>query len=309
MLDLGIVIVSYNTRDLLRRCLQTVYASTGVTFQVVVVDNASKDGSADMVLQEFPQVHLIASAKNGGFSIANNHGLRWLGYSERGVTDSAPRYAVLLNPDTEIPPDALHIITAQMDADPRIGIAGPKLVMANGQMDPACRRSFPTPWVSFTHFSKLGKLFPNSATFARYNMTFRSPDEAYEVDSVVGAYMQIRKQAIAATGLLDETFFMYGEDIDWCYRVKQAGFSVMYLPQTSVLHLKSVVGKKSAKAQFEFYRAMLIFYRKHYRNSTPLPVHWLVMVGLMVKGGRALLTEMRHPSPLKPVQVSLAEKG
>ena len=304
MFDLGIVIVSYNTRDLLRRCLQTVYANTGVTFQVVVVDNASKDGSVDMVLREFPQAHLIASDKNNGYSIANNMGLRWMGYSERGVTDSAPRYSVLLNPDTEVPPDALCIITAQMDANPNIGIAGPKLVMANGQIDKACRRSFPTPWVSFTHFSKLGKLFPNSPTFARYNLTFRNPDEAYEVDSVVGAYMQLSKAAIAATGLLDETFFMYGEDIDWCYRVKQAGFSVMYLPQATVLHLKSVVGKLSPKARFEFYRAMLIFYRKHYRKNTPLPVHWLVLAGLMVKGGPALLPEMRHPSDFKAAQVS-----
>jgi len=304
MFDLGIVIVSYNTRDLLRRCLQTVYASTGVTFQVVVVDNASKDGSAEMVRQEFPQAYLIASDKNGGFSIANNDGLRWLGYSERGVTDSAPRYAVLLNPDTEVPPDALHIMTTQMDADPTIGIAGPKLVMANGQLDAACRRSFPTPWVSFTRFSGLGRLFPNSSIFARYNLTYLNPDESYEVDSVVGAYMQLSKAAIEATGLLDETFFMYGEDIDWCYRVKQAGFKVMYLPKATILHLKSVVGNKSAKAKFEFYRAMLIFYRKHYRNSTPLPVHWLVMAGLVVKGGRALLPEVRHPSPLQPVQVS-----
>lgn len=303
MLDLGIVIVSYNTRDLLRRCLQTVYASTGVTFQVVVVDNASKDGSADMVRQEFPQAQVIASDKNGGYSYANNLGLRWLGFSERGVTAEAPRYALLLNPDTEVATDSIAAITRYMDAHPQVGIAGPKLVMANGQMDKACRRTFPSPWVSFTHFSGLGKLFPNSPTFARYNLTFRSPDETYEVDSVVGAYMQLSKAAIAATGLLDETFFMYGEDIDWCYRVKKAGYRVIYHPESPVLHLKSVTGKLSPKARFEFYRAMLIFYRKHYRASTPFPIHGLVMLGLLFKGGRALLPEVRHPSPLQPVQL------
>jgi hypothetical protein len=150
----------------------------------------------------------------------------------------------------------------------------------------------------------LGKLFPNSPMLARYNLTFRSPDETYEVDSVVGAYMQLSKVAVAITGLLDETFFMYGEDIDWCYRVKQAGMTAVYHPQSTVLHLKSVTGKMSAKAKFEFYRAMLIFYRKHYRQSTPLPVHGLILLVLMVKGGRALLPEVRHPSPLKPVQIT-----
>ncbi|MCU0463420.1 MAG: glycosyltransferase family 2 protein [Anaerolineae bacterium] len=305
MLDLGIVILNYRTpHDILRNCLHSVFASTGVTYRVTVVDSsesADKNGVA-LVRGEFPQADLIECA-NKGFSFSNNLALRQMGFSERGVSNDAPRYALLLNPDTEVEPDSFAHMVALMDADPTIGIAGPKLVQGDGSLDRACRRSFPTPWVSFTHFSGLAKRFPNNPRFARYNLTFRDPNETYEVDSVVGAYMQLRREAIAATGLLDETFFMYGEDIDWCYRVKQAGFKVMYHGGVTVKHLKSTVGKLSPKAQFEFYRAMLIFYRKHYRRTTPLPFHLLILAGILAKGGRALLPEVRHPSPLKPAHI------
>jgi GT2 family glycosyltransferase len=304
MLDLGIVIVNYKTWNQLEPCLRTVLASTGVSFRVVVVDNASGDGSVENIRAAFPQVHVIASDINGGFSYANNLGLRWLGFSEDGVAPDAPRYAVLLNPDTEVPPDAFATLTRLMDADPQVGIAGPKLVMGNGQLDAACRRSFPTPWVAFTHFSGLARRFPRSPQLARYNLTFLDPDQPAEVDSVVGAYMQLRREVIERIGLLDETFFMYGEDIDWCYRAKQAGYRVMYYPQAVVLHLKSVVGKLSPKARFEFYRAMLLFYRKHYRAHTPLPIHLMVLAAVLAKGGQALLPELRHPTPFKPTKAA-----
>lgn len=297
MTDVGIVILNWNTRDLLRRCLQTVFASTGaLTFTVVVVDNASTDGSADMVRAEFPQATVIASEINGGYSYGNNLGLRHLGYHAAGRVDAdAPRYALLLNPDTEVPPDALDSMTRYMDGDPTIGAAGPRLVLPNGTLDKACRRSFPTPMVSLYHFMGLGKLFPNSPRFARYNMTYVPEDQALEVDSVVGAYMQVRREAVQAVGLLDEAFFMYGEDIDWAYRIKNAGWRVMYQPHVEVKHVKRAASRQSQRAQFEFWRAMLIFYRKHYRSSTPLWLHSLILTGLLVKGGRGLWTEMRQP--------------
>ncbi|MEZ4670473.1 MAG: glycosyltransferase family 2 protein [Anaerolineae bacterium] len=297
--DLGIVIVSYNTRDLLRRCLQTVLASTGdFTFKVVVVDNASTDGSAEMVRAEFPPVEVIASQKNGGYSYANNLGLKLLGYHDQGdVEADAPRYALLLNPDTEVPPTSLYDMVQYMDAHPAIGVAGPKLVLEDGNLDLACRRSFPTPMVSFYRFSGLSKLFPHNPRFGRYNMTFVDPDQEIEVDSVVGAYMQVRREAIHQAGLLDETFFMYGEDLDWAFRIKEAGWKVFYHPQVTVKHIKRASSRRSQKAQFEFQRAMLIFYRKHYRRTTPLWLHLLVMMGLLVKGGPQLLTEIRQTSP------------
>jgi N-acetylglucosaminyl-diphospho-decaprenol L-rhamnosyltransferase len=302
MHDLGIVILNWNTRDYLRRCLQTVLASQGeFTYRLVVVDNQSSDGSPEMVRAEFPNVELIVSPTNGGYSYGNNLGFRAMGY--RGKSDAAslaaadaPRYALLLNPDTEVPPGALDDMVKFMDSRPEVGVAGPKLVLVNGQLDMACRRGFPTPLVSFYRFSGLAKLFSKSPRFGRYNMTFADPDQELEVDSVVGAYMQIRREAIAAVGLLDETFFMYGEDLDWAYRIKKAGWIVVYHPQVVVKHVKKAASSQSKKAQFEFWRAMLIFYRKHYRATTPLWLHSLVMMGLLLKGGRSLWPEMQRPA-------------
>lgn len=298
MLDAGIVILNWNTCGLLRRCLETVLASEGdFTYKVVVVDNASSDGSAEMVRQHFPQVELIASEVNGGYPYGNNLGLKALGFHGAGQVDAdAPRYAVLLNPDTEVPPDAFFHMIKYMDARPEIGVAGPKLVLEDGSLDLACRRAFPTPLVSLYRFSGLSKLFPHHPQFGRYNMTFADPDRELEVDSVVGAYMQVRREAIDAVGLLDETFFMYGEDLDWAYRIKTAGWKVFYYPSVVIRHIKRAASRKSQKAQFEFNRAMLIFYRKHYRTTTPLWLHTLVLTGLLLKGGTQLLPEIRKPA-------------
>lgn len=298
MHDLGIVIVNWNTRDLLRCCLRTVIASEGdFSCRIVVVDNASDDESATMVGSEFPHVDLIANRENVGYPRGNNIGLRHLGYrGARDVGQEAPRYALLLNPDTEVPPDALYQMIQFMDSRPDIGVAGPKLILKDGSLDLACRRGFPTPLVSFYHYSGLAKLFPRSQRFGRYNMTFADEDQDLEVDSVVGAYMQVRKIAIERAGLLDETFFMYGEDLDWAYRVKQAGFSVWYHPAVTVHHVKRAASGKSPKAQFEFWRAMLIFYRKHFRRRTFYPFHLMILMALLFKGGPGLWREIRNPS-------------
>lgn len=296
--DLGIVILNWNTSALLKRCLETVYASTGVfSYHVVVVDNNSPDDSAEMVRRDFPQVELIVSEVNGGYSYGNNLGLRALGYKDPGRAPDAPRYALLLNPDTEVPPDALYDMVKFMDSRPDVGVAGPKLVLPDGSLDKACRRSFPTPLVSLYHFAGLGKLFPNSPRFARYNMSYLPVDQEAEVDSVVGAYMQVRREALEAVGLLDERFFMYGEDLDWAYRIKSAGWNVVYHPQVVVKHVKRAASRQSKRAQMEFWRAMLLFYRKHYQTTTPLWLHSLIMTGLLLKGGRTVWTELRQPTP------------
>lgn len=300
MLDLGIVIVNWNTRDLLRDCLRSVEQSAGVTYRVVVVDNASVDDSAEMVRAEFPQVELIENADNRGYPAANNQGLRRLGFG-RGGPDDAPRYALALNPDTVLPPGALREMVTYMDADPRVGVAGPKLVLPDGSLDLACRRSFPTPEISFYRMIGLSKLFPRSRRFGRYNLTYLDPDVETEVDSVVGAFMMVRREAIQRVGLFDETFFMYGEDLDWAYRIKQAGWTVKYNPRVTVTHVKRAASRQSRRAQQEFYRAMLIFYRKHYRPTTPWWLHSLILMGLALKGGRPLWRELRHPSPAASV--------
>lgn len=300
MLDLGIVIVNWNTRDLLRDCLRSVEQSVGVTYRVVVVDNASTDGSAEMVRAGFPRVELIENADNRGYPAANNQGLRRLGF-ERGGPDDAPRYALALNPDTVLPPDALREMVGYMDADPRVGVAGPKLVLLDGSLDLACRRSFPTPEISFYRMIGLSRLFPRSRRFGRYNLTYLDPDVETEVDSVVGAFMMVRREAIQRVGLFDETFFMYGEDLDWAYRIKQAGWTVKYNPRVTVTHVKRAASRQSRRAQQEFYRAMLIFYRKHYRPTTPWWLHSLVLMGLALRGGRPLWRELRRPSPAASV--------
>lgn len=295
MLEVGIVIVNWNTCDLLRRCLQSLFANQGVAFRVVVVDNHSPDGSAEMVAREFPQVELIASQTNDGFSVANNKGLRSLGFDQPSRAD-APRYALILNPDTEMPPDGLAQMVAYMDAHPEVGAMGPKLVLPDGSLDLACRRSFPTPTVSFYRIVGLSKLFPKSRLFGRYNMTYLDPSIEAEVDSVVGACMLVRRVVIDEVGLLNEKFFMYGEDLDWAYRIKQAGWKIVYNPSVTVLHVKRAASRQNKQAQAEFHRASLLFYRMHYRQTTSLPMHLLVMTGLTITGGRRVWREIWKPS-------------
>lgn len=281
MLDLGIVIVNYNTRDLLRICLQTVYASEGdLSLEVCVVDNGSGDGSPDVVASEFPQTHLIANPDNRGYSAANNQGLRAFGYPDG---KNAPRFALLLNPDTRLPSGALSGMAAFMDRHPDAGVAGPRLILEDGSLDLACRRSFPSPEVSFYRLFGLSRLFPRSRRFGRYNLTFLDPGQMTEVDAVVGAFMLVRREAIQTVGLLDETFFMYGEDLDWCYRIKSAGWKVYYNPAVEVLHIKRAASRHSARAQVEFWQAMRYFYQKHYAPQTPRPIHFLILGALKVR--------------------------
>lgn len=293
MTDLGIVILNYNTRDLLRDCLnslaqtQGVVATHSVAYEVVVVDNASLDDSVGMMRAEFPQIHLIASDKNGGYAYGNNLALR-----EFLARSAPPRAVMLLNTDTLVPPGALRGMMDFLDAHPEAGVVGPKLMRAGGSLDLACRRSFPTPEISFYRMLGLSQLFPRSPRFGRYNLTYLDENVTAEVDSVVGACMLLRTEALQQAGLLDETFFMYGEDLDLALRIKQHGWKVYYYPGVQVLHYKRESSKKSRRAQIEFYRAMYIFYNKHYRRTTPFWLHWAVMLGIALKGGLALAPEI-----------------
>jgi N-acetylglucosaminyl-diphospho-decaprenol L-rhamnosyltransferase len=280
MLNLGIVIVNYNTRELLRRCLKSIYSGQGDFFTVCVVDNHSTDGSAAMVAAEFPQALLIVNEDNRGYPTANNQGLRAFGYPD---APDAPRFALLLNPDTELAPEALAQMLAFMEDHPRAGAAGPKLVRPNGSLDLACRRSFPSPGVAFWRLTGLSKLFPRSRTFGRYNLTYLDPDQMTELDAVVGAFMLVRAETIRQVGLMDEAFFMYGEDLDWCYRFHAAGWKVLYNPEVTVLHVKRAASQHSARAKVEFWRAMSLFYQKHYADQTVWPVHVLITLALKAR--------------------------
>lgn len=284
MPDVGVIIVSYNVADLLRKCLRSVLASQGVELAVCVVDNGSADGSADLVRAEFPQVHLIVSAENRGYSAANNLGIRYF-----LAQTPPPRYILLLNPDTEVPPEGIAEMVAYLDRNPEAGIAGPKLVRPDGSLDLACRRSFPSPEVSFYRMVGLSRLFPRSRRFGRYNLTYLDPDVETEVDSVVGAFMLVRREALEAAGPMDEDFFLYGEDLDLAFRVKARGWKVLYYPKVVVLHHKGESTRRArARAVREFYRAMLIFYRKHYAPANPPLLRWVVTAGIYLRWGLAL---------------------
>ncbi len=291
--DLGIVILNWNTRDLLRDCLRSVEASRGVSMRVCVVDNASDDGSAEMVAAEFPRVLLIRSPRNDGYAAGNNLGLRALGF-DRGQ-QAGPRHALLLNPDTVVPADGLARLVAHLDAHPEVGVAGPKIVLPDGSLDLACRRSFPTPEVSFYRLTGLSKLFPKSRLFGRYNLTYLDPDQETEVDSVVGACMLVRGDAIARAGLLDEKFFMYGEDIDWALEIRKAGWRARYFPDVTLLHVKRAASRRSSKAQIAFHEAMLYFYNKHYRGVTNPVVGGLVELGIRLNLAFTRLKEWLRP--------------
>lgn len=301
MLDLAIVIVNYNVRELLRACLTSVYASEGdFSYHACVVDNASHDGSAEMVSQAFPETTVIANCRNLGYPAGNNVGLRsfgdWCRADGAKSADVPPaRYALLLNADTEVPPTALAEMLDFMDSHPEAGAAGPKLVLPNGELDLACRRSFPTPEIIAYRVTLLSRLFPRSQRFGRYNLTYLDPDVTAEVDSVVGAFMMVRGEAIAAVGLLDERFFMYAEDLDWAKRIKEAGWKIYYNPQVVVRHVKRASSRQFKRARLEFERASLRFYRKHYQADTPRLLNALILAALAARGGSALWAEIRNP--------------
>ncbi len=321
MLDLGIVIVNYNVRDLLRDCLTSVYDSRGdFAFEVCVVDNGSHDGSAEMVAEEFPQARLIRT-ENRGYAAGNNLGLREFGYNgqERARASAEqdasaasmtrtlpPSYALLLNADTVLPPSAVADMLSFMEARPQTAVAGPRLVRADGSLDRACRRSFPTPEVAAYRLFGLSRLFPHSQRFGRYNLTYLPPDVTTQVDSVVGAFMLIRGEVLRQVGLLDERFFMYAEDLDLCYRIKQRGWQVWYNADVTVLHYKGQSSRqRSTFANVHFYRTMRLFHDKHFKQRTFFLVNWFIYLAVGLLGGWALLRDRLRPAEWRGVASAL----
>lgn len=306
MLDLGIVIVNYNVRDLLRECLASVYDSRGdFSSEVCVVDNGSRDGSADMVADEFPQVRLIR-AENHGYAVGNNLGLREFGFGGEQSTAHPPRFALLLNADTVLPPSALANMIQFLEQRPEAGVVGPKLVRADGSLDKACRRSFPTPEVALYRLSGLSHLFPESERFGRYNLTYLSPDVTTELDSVVGAFMMIRRETLTEVGLLDERYFMYAEDLDFCYRAKQLGWQVWYNAAVTVLHYKGQSSRQRSKfANAKFYETMRLFHDKHFKQQTFFLLNWLIYAGIDLLGAWAGIRDRLRPEAQRGVASAL----
>jgi N-acetylglucosaminyl-diphospho-decaprenol L-rhamnosyltransferase len=303
MRRIAVVIVNYNTRDLLKRCLEHLLRSeTDATLDTFVVDNGSQDGSAAMVAERYPNVTLIESGQNLGFSKANNLALREIMRHWRSQGEPGGHCVLLLNSDCFVEPDTLQVTAAFLDDHEDAGVVGPKVVMRDGALDLACRRAFPRPASAFWKLIGLAKLFPQSPRFAAYNLTYLDPDETAEVDSVMGAYMMVRMEAIRDAGLLDESFFMYGEDLDWSYRLKEHTWRVFYHPAAKVLHYKGATSsRQSYRLIVEFYRAMYLFHRKHYAPETFFLVNWAVTAGIIARGAFALLRNLARPRTAKRV--------
>jgi GT2 family glycosyltransferase len=267
--DLAIVIVSYNTRDMLRDCLLALPASTqGLTTEIWVVDNASPDGSVEMVRQEFPHVHCIANTDNAGFTRANNQAL----------AQTYARHALILNPDTEPEPNSLTLLVRFLDAHPETGAVGPMLLNSDGSLQHNGRR-FPTPWREFLGHSGLRNL--NRAHFDR-NLEYGRDDfdTLCEVDQVSGACMMVRGEAMRQVGMLDEDFFMYYEEVEWCWRIRKAGYKVFYVPESRVVHHWMGSVKQVSHAMTKrLFRSALTYYQK-----TGTPLQQLAIRGVMLMG-------------------------
>jgi GT2 family glycosyltransferase len=280
--DLVVVIVNWNVRDLLASCLESLLPATrGLSVHTVVVDNNSSDGSQEMLRERFSDLEVISSLTNLGFARANNLVLRQ--YQDRA------RYFLLLNPDTVVAADTFRTMLEFMDSRPDAGIAGCKVVKPEGTLDWPCKRSYPYPSVLFYRALGLDKRFPKSPRFGRYHLTYLDPDQIHEVDSVVGAFMMVRRECMQEVGVLDESFFMYGEDIEWCYRAKAAGWKVYYVPTTTIVHHKGQSTKQSAHSMIShWYAGTWKVYKQYLAPQYPFPVNALVWAGCL--GMRAAST-------------------
>lgn len=266
IINLSIIIVSHKSKEHLEVLLPSIFESkTNFSYEVIVVDNGSNDGTLDW-LQATPYKLQAIANTNTGFAHGNN----------LGIKQATGKYILLLNPDTKLQPDTLQAMLKFMESRADVGISGCKIIKPDGKLDLACRRRFPNPWNSFL------RLF--LASNKDYNYSNIDPNQEMEVDSVVGAFLLIRKSVIDKIGLLDENFFMYGEDLDWCWRCKEAGYKVWYFPTTFITHYK---GASSRKAPFKmlkaFHNAMWIFYKKHYQGRYPFILNWLVFLGIYLR--------------------------
>ena len=283
-LKLSVIIVNYNVKHFLEQALHSVRkASQHMPVEVFVVDNHSADGSGEMVRRKFPEVILIENKENLGFSKANNQAMRM----------AKGEYFLLLNPDTVVQEDTFEKVVAFMDATPDAGGVGVKMIDGKGHFLPESKRSLPTPEVAFYKMFGLSALFPKSKRFGKYHLGFLDKDQTHEVEVLSGAFMMMRKSVLDKTGLLDEDYFMYGEDIDLSYRIIQAGFKNYYFPDTAIIHYKGESTKRtSINYVFVFYRAMVIFAQKHYSARHAKLFSLLIHVAIYIRAGAAVVSRI-----------------
>ncbi len=292
-MDLSVIIVSYNVRYFLSLCLCSVQnAAHGLNCEIFVVDNNSSDDSCEMVKKEFPKVKLIANDDNKGFSAANN----------QAIKAASGRYILLLNPDTIIGEDTFMKCIEFMDKHPDAGAAGVMMINGKGKYLPESKRAIPYPKTAFYKISGLSYLFPRSSRFNRYYMGNLDPCSINNIDVISGAFMFIRSEAVAKTGLLDESFFMYGEDIDYSYRLLKAGYKNYYFPETKILHFKGEsTNREDIDFVINFYNAMLIFVKKHFNNRNLRRIMLTVRIAILFRAALSvayrLLRKILSPFP------------
>lgn len=284
-MDLSIIIVNYNVRAYLEQCLRSVFASRcALDFEVYVVDNHSTDGSVAYLKGLYPQVHFIENDENLGFARANNEAIRC----------SQGRYVLLLNPDTIITEHTLVDCVSYLDTRPDAGGLGTYMLRTDGSFAYESRRGLPTPFVAFCKMSGLCKMFPHSRLFGKYYMRYLNEMEESEIEVISGAFMMLRRSALEKVGLLDEAFFMYGEDIDLSYRLLKGGFKNYYIP-SPILHYKGESTEKSSfRYVYTFYNAMQLFFNKHYKRYKLLI--WLpISMAIWIQSGATYLrNQFRH---------------
>lgn len=286
--ELSIIIVSFNTLELTTECVQSIVDNVkDLSYEIIVVDNDSMDGSPEQLKKLFPHIILIASSKNLGFARANN----------MGIKSSKGSFVLFLNSDTVVYPGAIEHMVKFMRETKDAGAATCFLKMPNGKLDDAAHRGFPTPWRAIAHFSGLSKVFSKTMTFNGYHLGYRDLDKVHEIDALAGAFMIVRREAGEEVGWWDENYFFYGEDIDFCYQLAQKGWKVYFDPTVTVLHYKGASGgiKKISsgittadmdtkkKVTIARFNAMKIFYKKNYRKKYNPFVYWLVMQGIDLK--------------------------
>ncbi len=269
---LSIIIVNYNVKEFLQNLIHSICkAGEKIKYEIIVVDNASDDGSVEFLQEKFPDVKLIVNEKNLGFSKANNIGLN----------QAKGKYLLLLNPDTIVQEDTFEKMIDFFERTADAGMAGCKILNPDGTLQLACRRSFPGPWTSFCKVTGLSNIFPNSRLFARYNLTYLNEDETYEVDAISGSFMMLTREAYEKVGNLDEQFFMYGEDLDWCYRMQKAGYKVYYVHDTTIIHYKGESTRRSSIDETKFfYNAMHLFVKKHLATSFLVEIILRLAIGI-----------------------------
>jgi GT2 family glycosyltransferase/lipopolysaccharide/colanic/teichoic acid biosynthesis glycosyltransferase len=259
--DVSVVIVNYNVKDLVDNCISSIHKANDNKYdiEIYLVDNNSIDGSAGHISAKYPGVKIISNSKNLGFSRANNQAL----------AKAEGKYILILNPDTVLEEGTFEKMITFCETDKNIGAVTSKLILANGRLDSACRRSFPTPSVAIPRILGLSKLFPESRTFGKYNLTYLDENKTYEVDAICGAFMFIPKDVIDKVGLFDEEYFMYGEDLDLSFRIKKAGYKIFYYPEVTTIHLKGESTKKTNLSYVNnFYGAMGIFVKKNFTGAS-----------------------------------------